>query len=260
MKNRRRKCPIFGKKVNNAMEQVKGGQNLYGQAIGILMLETRFPRILGDIGNATTWDFPVVYRIVKGASPTRVVREADPMLLKPFIEAAQDLEKVGVKAITTCCGFLAMFQEEIANAVNVPVFTSSLMQIPLVYRMLKSNQKVGIITVDSGSLTRNHLACVGADSVPTVIVGTEEGEEFTRVMLGNELTLDVDKVRNDLITVAKRLISQHPEVGAIVLECANMPPYAKSIQEEVKLPVFDIYTLTNMVYSAVVKRDFVGFM
>jgi len=242
------------------MEKVKGGQNLYGLAIGILILETRFPRIPGDMGNGTTWNFPVVYRIVKGASPARVVREADPTLLKPFIEAARDLEKMGVKAITTTCGFLAIFQEEIANAVNIPVFTSSLMQVPLVYRMLKNNQKVGIMTVDSRSLTRKHLAAVGADSVPTVIVGTEDEEEFTRVLLGNELTLDVDKARNDLITVARRLISQHPEVGAIVLECTNMPVYAKSIQQEVNLPIFDIYTLTNMVYSTVVRKDFAGFM
>ena len=242
------------------MEKVKGGQSVYGLAIGILMLEIRAPRIPGDIGNATTWNFPVVYRIVKGASPTRVVKEADPTLIKPFIEAAQDLEKVGVKAITTSCGFLAIFQKEMAEAVNIPVFTSSLMQVPLVYRMLKNNQKVGIITADSGSLTRKHLACVGADSVPTVILGTEDEEEFSQVFLGNELTLDIEKARNDLITVARRLISQHPEVGAIVLECTNMPPYAKSIQEEVNLPIFDIYTLTNMVYSAVVRKDFAGFM
>ena len=237
----------------------KGGQNLYGQAIGILMLETRFPRIPGDMGNATTWNFPVVYRIVKGASPARVVKEADPTLLEPFIEAARDLEKVGVKAITTVCGFLAIFQEQLANAVNVPVLTSSLMQVPLVYRMLKSDQKVGIITADSRSLTTEHLAAVGADLVPTGIVGTED-EDFSKVLIGNELTLDVDKARNSLITVARRLISQHPEVGAIVLECCNMPPYAKSIQEEVNLPVFDIYTLTNMVYATVVRKDFVGFM
>lgn len=242
------------------MEKVEGGQNIYGQAIGIIMLETRFPRIPGDIGNATTWNFPVVYRIVKGASPARVVKEADPMLLEPFIEAARDLEKVGVKAITTGCGFLAIFQEEMANAVSVPMFTSSLMQIPLVYRMLKNNQKVGIITADSRSLTRKYLACVGANSVPIVMVGTEDEEEFTRALIGNELALDVEKARNDHITVARRLISQHPEVGAIVLECTNMPPYAKSIQEEVNLPVFDIYTLTNMVYSALVRKDFAGFI
>jgi len=60
------------------------------------MLETVFPRIPGEMGNATTWNFPVEYRIVKGASPQRVVREADPKLLQPFIEGAKDLERTGL--------------------------------------------------------------------------------------------------------------------------------------------------------------------
>ena len=240
-------------------EKVKGGQNIYGLSIGILMLEAITPRIPGDIGNATTWGFPVVYSVVKGASPTRVVKEADPELLKPFIEAAQDLEKLGVRAITTSCGFLALFQKEMTEAVNIPVFTSSLIQVPMVYKMLKSNQKVGVITADSRSLSKKHLACVGAESVPTVIIGTEE-EEFSRVFVGNKPLLDVEEARSTLINAARKLISHNPEVGAIVLECTNMPPYAKSIQEAVKLPVFDIYTLTNMVYSALVREDFTGFM
>lgn len=237
----------------------KGGWNVYGQAIGILMLETKFPRIPGDMGNATTWDFPVVYRIVKGATPVRVIKEADPTLLEPFIEAAKDLENVGVRAITTVCGFLAIFQEEIANAVNIPVFTSSLMQIPLVYRMLRNDQKVGLITGDPASLTKEHLAAVGADSVPMVAVGIKD-KELSRVVMNDELTLDVDKVRSDLVMAAHSLVSQHPEVGAIVMECANFPPYARAIQKEIGLPIFDIYTLTNMVYSALVRNDFVGSM
>lgn len=242
------------------IEEVKGGQNIYGEAIGIITVKTKFPRIPGDIGNATTWDFPVMYRVVKETSPAKVVGRVGPKLLEPFIEAARDLEKLGVKAITTTCGFLALFQEEISNSVNVPVFTSSLMQVPLVYRMLRRNQKVGIITVDSRLLTKKHLASVGADSVPTIIVGTEDGKEFNRAILENKLTLNVKKAEDDLVTVAKKLVSQHAEIGAIVLECTNMPPYAKSIQQEVNLPVFDIYTLVNIVYSAVVRKDFIGYM
>ena len=242
------------------IEEVKGGQNIYGEAIGIITVKTKFPRIPGDIGNATTWDFPVMYRVVKETSPAKVVGRVGPKLLEPFIEAARDLEKLGVKAITTPCGFLALFQEEISNSVNVPVFTSSLMQVPLVYRMLRRNQKVGIITVDSRLLTKKHLASVGADSVPTIIVGTEDGKEFNRAILENKLTLNVKKAEDDLVTVAKKLVSQHAEIGAIVLECTNMPPYAKSIQQEVNLPVFDIYTLVNIVYSAVVRKDFIGYM
>jgi len=244
-----------------AMEKVvEGGRNLYGQAIGIIMLETVFPRIPGEMGNATTWDFPVEYRIVKGASPQRVVREADSRLLEPFVEVAKDLERMGVRAITTNCGFLIIFQKEIADAVDIPVFTSSLMQVPLVYQMLKSDQKVGIIAVDSRSLTQKHLMAARADSIPTVIVGTEDEEEFTNVMIGNIPRLDIEKARAELVKTAKKLISEHPEVGAIVLECTNMPPYARAIQKEVNLPVFDMITLTNMVYEVVVRKEYVGFM
>jgi len=237
-------------------EEVRGGKNIYGEAIGIITVKTKFPRIPGDIGNANTWSFPVIYRILEETTPAMVVGSTKPELLKSLIEAAWGLEKLGVKAITTTCGFLALFQKEISNSVNIPVFTSSLMQVPLVYRMLRSEQKIGIITIDSYLLTKEHLANVGADSVPVIIAGTENGEEFNRTILGNEVTLNIKKAENDLVTVAEKLVTQHPDIGAIVLECTNMPPYAKSIQQAVNLPVFDIYTLTNMVYGAVVRKDF----
>jgi aspartate/glutamate racemase len=240
------------------MEKAVGGKNIYGYPLGILMLETQFPRIPGDIGNATTWDFPVLYKIVKKATPDLVVRKGAPGLLGPYIQAAQELEREGVRAITTNCGFLALFQKEMASAVNIPVFTSSLMQVPLAYVMIKPSQKVGIITVHSKSLTQKHLSCVGADQVPHVIYGTEGEEEFSRVILDDEMELDVDKSREELIRVAKRMLLEHPEVGAVVLECTNMPPYAATIQKEIKLPIFDIYTLVIMVYHAVVKKEFSG--
>ncbi len=242
------------------MAKAGGGKNIYGFSIGVLMLETRFPRIPGDIGNSTTWDFPVLYRTVKKTTPDLVVRKGAKGLIEPFIKGAQELEKEGVRAITTTCGFLALFQKEMAAAVNVPVFTSSLMQVPLVYSMLKPSQKVGIITIDSKALTQKHLSSVGADKVPQVIFGTEGEKEFSRAILDDEMELDVEKSKEDLIRVAKRMVSRHPEVGAVVLECTNMPPYAASIQREIGLPIFDIYTLVLMVHHAVVKKDFSGYM
>lgn len=242
------------------MGKAIGGKNIYGYPIGILMLETQFPRIPGDIGNATTWDFPVLYKIVKKATPDIVVRKGAAGMLESFIRGAQELEREGVGAITTNCGFLALFQKEMGEAVNVPVFTSSLMQVPLVYLMLKRSQRVGIITIHSKSLTQRHLSSVGVDKVPHVIYGTEGEEEFSRVILDDEMELDVDKSRDELVRVAKRMVSEHPEVGAIVLECTNMPPYAAAIRKEIDLPIFDIYTLVTMVYHAVVKRDFPGYM
>lgn len=242
------------------MEKVIGGKNIYGYPIGILMLETQFPRIPGEIGNATTWDFPVLYKIVKKATPDVVVRKGAAGQLEAFIQGAQELEKEGVRAITTNCGFLALFQKEMASAVNIPVFTSSLMQVPLAYVMIKPSQKVGIISVHSKSLTQKHLSCVGADQIPHVIYGTEGEEEFSRVILDDEMELDVNKSRDELVRVSKRMLLEHPEVGAIVLECTNMPPYAAAIQKEVHLPIFDIYTLVIMVYHAVVKKEFSGHM
>ena len=212
------------------------------------------------MGNATTWDFPVLYKVVKNASPDAVVRKGDRNLLDSFITAARELEEEGVRAITTNCGFLAMFHNEMAAAVDVPVFTSSLMQVPLVHAMLKPSQKVGIITINAKTLSQRHLGAVGVDKVPHVILGTEDEEEFTRAILGNEMELDVEKSKTELVKVATKLISNNPDVGAIVLECTNMMPYAAAIQRKVKLPVFDIYTLVQMVHLAAVRNAFSGYM
>src|SRR5688572_32269566 len=104
----------------------RGGKPVYGAPLGILMLEARFPRIPGDMGNATTWPFPVLYRVVGGASPEKVVLEGARGLLADFVEAAHELVRNGAEAITTNCGFLSLFQSELAAAVNAPVATSSL--------------------------------------------------------------------------------------------------------------------------------------
>jgi Asp/Glu/Hydantoin racemase len=234
------------------MRRVRGGQNLYGFSVGILMLDTRFPRIPGDMGNARTFDFPVRYHRVSGASPDRVVREGQRDLLPAFVEGARFLEREGVRAITTNCGFLAKFQPELAASVSVPVFTSSLMLVPLIHRMLPAERAVGILTVDAGALREEHLrgAGIGPD-VPVAIAGLEGEKEFTRVLLGDQLELDVEAAAEEHRVVAQRLLAAHPEVGAIVLECTNMPPYRAMLQEATGVPVFDITALVRMVHEAV---------
>src|SRR5436853_6352466 len=113
-----------------------GGKAISGGRLGILMLEARFPRIPGDMGNAETWPFPVLYKVVKGASPERVVRERANGLLDAFRDAAHELVELGADGITTNCGFLSLFQDEIARHLGVPVATSSLMQAPMIARLL----------------------------------------------------------------------------------------------------------------------------
>ena len=232
--------------------RVKGGQNIFGFSVGILMLDTRFPRIPGDMGNASTFPFPVLYHRVRGASPDRVVRQGQQELLPAFIEGARALEREGVRAVTTNCGFLAKFQSEVAASVSIPVFTSSLMLVPLVHRMLPPKKAVGIMTVDASSLRPEHYTGAGiTKDIPTVVAGMETEKEFTRVMLDNELELDVEAARQEHLAVARRLVEAHPEIGALVLECTNMPPYRAEIQATTGLPVFDITTLVRMVHDAV---------
>jgi len=230
--------------------RVRGGFNQYGFTVGILMLDTRFPRIPGDMGNAATFPFPVRYQRVAGASPDLVVRRGAAGLLPAFVDGARQLEREGVGAITTNCGFLVTYQRELAAAVAVPVFTSSLLLVPLVHRMLPPGRRVGIMTVNAASLGAEHLAAAGVGpDVPVAVAGLEGEKEFTRVLLGDEMELDVELAREEHGRVARRLVTDHPDVGAIVLECTNMPPYTADIQRETGRPVFDITTLVRIAHD-----------
>ncbi len=234
----------------------RGGKSIYGAPLGILMLEARFPRIPGDMGNATTWPFPVLYRVVRGASPERVVLEGAPGLLPDFITAARDLVDLGAEAITTNCGFLSLFQAELAAAVRVPVATSSLMQVPWVQATLPPGKRVGVITVSRTTLTPRHLAAAGVPAdIP--VEGTETGREFFRVLIKAEKQdMDVALAEQDILEAGQRLLTRHPEVGAIVLECTNMPPYAAALQAALELPVYDIYTLISWFHGGLRPRQF----
>ena len=240
---------------SNRARVAEGGRRVYGAALGILMLETRFPRIPGDMGNALTWPFPVLYRVVRGASPDRVVKRRAEGLLEPFIAAARDLVDQGADGITTNCGFLSLYQRELASAVAVPVATSSLMQAPFIERLLPPGKRVGILTVSKDSLTPAHLDAAGV-ARDTPVVGTETGSEFTRVLLGDELELDVAAAQADVLEAGDKLVSSHPETGAILLECTNMCPYARALAERVKRPVFDIYSFMTWFHAGLRPRNF----
>jgi hypothetical protein len=234
----------------------RGGKAVYGAPLGILMLEARFPRIPGDMGNGATWPFPVLFRIVKGASPERVVMGAAAGLLDDFLHAAAELVDQGAEAITTNCGFLAIFQRELAAHVRVPVATSSLIQIPWVQTLLPPGKRVGVVTVSAGSLTPRHLEAAGVPP-DTPIVGTEGGREFFRVLIRGEAPdMDVALAEADILAAGRELGARDPSVGTIVLECTNMPPYARALRDALGLPVFDIYSLISWFHAGLRPRDF----
>lgn len=235
----------------------RGGKTVYGAAVGILMLETRFPRIPGDMGNALTWPFPVHYRVVAGASPDRVVRQRAEGLLDAFIEAGRDLVAQGADGITTTCGFLSLFQAELAAALGVPVATSSLMQAPLIQSLLPPGRDLGIVTISKESLTAEHLTAAGVDPA-TVVVGTESGRAFSRAILEDETALDVEASRLDLLDAVAALLEQQRTIGAILLECTNMVPYAADIREKFGLPVYSIYSFVQWFQAGLLPRAFGG--
>ena len=236
------------------MSKAHGGKAVYGASVGMLLLETRFPRIPGDGGNAATWPFPVLWRVVSGATPDRVVR-ARSDIVDDFVAAGKELVAIGADGITTNCGFLVLHQDRLAKECGVPVAASSLLQVPWVERLLPPGRRVGVVTVEAESLTPRHLECAGARP-DTPVEGTEGGTEFTRVLLGDELELDVARAREEVVAAARRLVERHREVGAIVLECTNMPPYAAEMSRATGLPVYDFHSLVCWFQTGLRPRPF----
>jgi Asp/Glu/hydantoin racemase len=176
-------------------------------------------------------------------------------LLDAFLAAAGELVDLGADGITTNCGFLSIYQAELAQRCRVPVATSSLMQVPLVQATLPPGKRVGILTVNAGTLSSAHLAAAGVPA-GTPVMGTEGGREFTRVLIDNEPALDVAAAARDIVDAGKALAANHPEVGAIVLECTNMCPYAALLRDETGLPVYDIYSFVTWFHASLSPREF----
>jgi len=246
------------------MSLVKGGRSFYGEAIGILLNKTKAPLIPGNVGNASTYNFPVRIKNLESFPCDWWCDEEGPSRRRQenFIEEAKQIEDEGVRAITTGCGFYAVFQEEASKALRVPLFTSPLLLVPMVSRMIGKKRKVGILTAGADRLKGPFLENVGIDeSIPVVVKGMEKMEEFPAIYnYEKKLITDTDILEKEVVQVAQELVTENPETGAIVLECSDMPPFAAAVQEVVNLPVFDFITLINMVYMAVVKKRFDGFM
>ncbi|MDK2871509.1 MAG: hypothetical protein PWQ16_861 [bacterium] len=217
--------------------------------LGVLMLETKFPRIIGDVGNPQTYPFPVKLKKVKGANLKTVVWKTEESLIDAFIKGAKELEAEGVKAITTSCGFTVLFQDRLAQEVKVPVFASGLIMIPLIYKMVRG--KIGIITANSRSLSESHIEAAGGKGIPLGIKGLEGKSESKRVILEDSPDGDFIKIEKEVLETAKELVYEHPDTKAILFECHNLPPYTPRVQMELGLPVFDFLTLAQFVYDSI---------
>ena len=245
--------------MTNMIYRARKGQYSAGQAIGILLLDAMLPLAPGDVANATSFPFPVIYKTVESASSHRLIFERDPELVQPFIEAGLQLVQQGARAITSDCGFMALFQDQLAEALPVPVMLSSLLQVPFIHRMLRKQDKVGILTAQGQNLTAKHFQSAGIDESTVVVLGMEDTENFYGAFITETGVLNTDIARTEIVGQAKKLVASDPSIKAVLLECSNMPPYAYAVQEAVGLPVFDFNTMINHVFSALERRPYQGY-
>lgn len=242
----------------------KGGRAIYGNALGILVLNTTYPAFPGNVANATSYNFPIHFKIMN--IPTNWwcdEQGPDEDRFQIFLAAAKELESEGVKAITSGCGFFAIYQRRAARELKVPLFASPLIMVPMVWKMIGENRRVGIITAGGQHLVNGtFLAEAGIDdSIPIAVKGMENTDEFWNVIVEQSKPhIDTEKFEGEIVTAAKYLLNRYPDIGAFIFECSDLPPCAKAVSDATGLPIFDFITLAHMVYRAVLPQRYIGFM
>ena len=202
--------------------------------LGVLMLDTRFPRPVGDMGHPSTFGVPTRRCIVTGAWPDKIVQSGAGLrkgrVVAPMLQLVRRLEQDGAKAIATSCGFLVLLQKQMQAQVKIPVITSSLLQLP---GLLATHAKVGVLTISSSKLGVEHLRAAGVPRermADVVVQGVDAKSEFATAILGNLATMDLDKAGAEVVAAAVALKNREPSLQCVVLECTNMPPYRAAIE------------------------------
>ncbi len=205
----------------------------------------------GLVGNSTNLDsypFPVRLCRIRGANLQTVLENPSREVLQRMIETSQELVSEGIRAITTSCGFNAVFQRELAEAVDVPVFTSSLLQIPFVTNLLAPEKTISVITAKKTSLKKEHFEAAGiTPSMNVEVFGMEESPEWNKIFTAPDEPIDLGIVEKDVVETARSAVKKRPDTGAIVLECTDLPPFAQAIRDATGLPVFDFVTMMGFV-------------
>ena len=215
---------------------------------GLMQLET----MPGNSTNLKSYPFPVKLVHVEGANVETIITHPSKEVLARMIKIAKTLAaEDGIQAISTSCGFNAIFQKELAEALDIPVFTSALLMVPFVQNMIGKDKTVGVITANKSALTKEHFhACGITDDMHVEVMGLENAKEWSKIFDRPDEKFDIEAVSKEIMGVAENGVAQHPEIGAIVLECTDLPPYAERIREVVKLPVFDYSSMMGFVAIA----------
>ena len=234
------------------------GQVYFGAPIGILLLDCVAPFIPGSVGNASTFSRPVRYKVVPGLTVDRVLSPQAGECEGAFVDAAVELVAEGARMITANCGFTVRFQDAVRAAVDVPVLLSSLLQAPLLDRTLPRGRSLGILTASAASLTSDVLAAAGIDPDRVVVAGLDDAPAFNAGLIACVGELDVAQVSDEVVGVAVELTGRRPDIGALLLECSEFPPYAAAIQHATARPVFDFVTMIEFFAGGLIRAPFTG--
>ena len=226
----------------------------------------RYPMAPGNVGNASSYDYPVRLKVVKGLTwyPPHADQWGDPRPpeVDLLVDAAKELEQEGVRAIVTCCGFFSTVQDVLAAAVRVPVFTSPLILLPVLQRMISSSSSIGVFTASKPHLDDSFLRAAGVTDMRRIqVFGAETSSEFMATHLGGTRTdLDMSLLEQQLVDIAGAFADSNPDLGMILLECTTFPSFARAIQQRVDLPVVDYIGFINFIFQTVVCRRYTGFL
>lgn len=226
-----------------------------GIPIGIIAIDLEYPKLPGNVVNASTYDFPVLYE--KVSFEIEALFRGDEEIREGIVDAAKKLEAEGVRAIIGACGFFAHFQEDVKEAVSVPVYLSSLCQLPSIKVGLRSGQKIAVVAASGESVTDGMLRSVGGSMADIEVFDVGAMESFAPIRWGKH-TLDNGRLTEDMRALGARIKEEHPDIGAILLECSDLPPYAWAVQEGSGLPVYDFISLINWVKASVVQKPYYG--
>lgn len=208
------------------------------KTIGVLKLNTRFPRIAGDIGNPDSFQYPVSYCTVESAVPANIT-VADTLpepLQQAFFKSAQKLIDENVSIITTTCGFLATLQKQLTSLSDTPVICSSLALLPLLKQVHGGVDYIGVLTFNRDTLNHNHFG----STQPGCIEGLQPADTLRQVIEQDLTQLDEAMAEKEVLAACSRLIKSKPDTRAIILECTNLSPYKQAIREQFAIAVYDI--------------------
>lgn len=236
-------------------------QQVAGYSVGILYIENvNYPMMPGNVVNAYSYDFPVRMMAVPNLTNHRLFA-ADPSIAEDIIAAAKHMvEKEGVRAISSACGFFGNFHRMVAEAVDVPVALSSLVQLPWIKSMIKPAQKVGILTANASAITPKLFKNCCIDNYENIVIKDTMHTENFAAVVDNRGHFDNGKARDEVVKAALELFEGDNDIGAILLECSDMPPYAAAIQEATQLPVFDFITLIKWLHNGTTQRPYSGWI